>query len=313
MKGVARWRGPARIAAETVVLFALLIAADRLWLGGHAFAGASPNPLWLPVLVLALAYGTGAGIVAAAVAGAYWLHGAAALAGTGDYLDRLLHLSLPPLMWFVGAGVVGEVTLARARRTAWLGRRADNGQRDLRRLGVQLDELSRTNRALQVRLATGAGTTGHVVALASGLGARDPAERREAICGLIAEAAGTRDFSCYLPSPDGGARAWLRGADAGTRPEALAESLMAIIRKRAGVLHVGRRADRVPLQGVGVAAVPLRLAGDQESVGVLVLHDLPFAALDTFGLAALAEIGAWLAPLLGEGPRVARGGVGLVA
>jgi hypothetical protein len=294
-------------------MFALLFAADQWVTGGRAFASVAPNPLWLPVLAFAMAYGTGAGVVAAALAGAYWLHGAGATVTDADYLDRLLHLSLPPLMWFVGAGVVGEVTLARGRRAGWLRRRVEAGQRDLRRLGAQVDDLLRANRALQVRLATGAGASGRIVALASGLGARDPAARRDAICALIAEAAGTSDFTCYLPAADGGARAWLRGAAAGARAEALAEPLVGIIRKRAGLLHVGRRADRVPLQGVGVAAVPLRAAGSGEMIGVLVLHDLPFAALDTFGLAALAEIGDWLAPLLGEAPRVARGGVELVA
>ena len=106
-------RRNARMAAEVAIFFALLVVADRWLTGGHAFTGVQPNPLWLPVLVFAMAYGTGTGVVAAALASAYWWYGARASVTDADYLDRLLHLSLPALMWFVAAGVVGEVTLNR--------------------------------------------------------------------------------------------------------------------------------------------------------------------------------------------------------
>ncbi len=85
------------------------------------------------------------------------------------------------------------------------------------------------------------------------------------------------------------------------------------MRKRGGMLHVGRRADRVPLEGLGVAALPLATAG--EMLGVLVLHSLPFDALDVHRRAGLDEVAGWLALLLAEAPRgIPRsGGVGLVA
>lgn len=304
-----------RIVAEVALFFAMLVAIDLRLTGGLAFTGVAPNPLWLPVLMFAMAYGTGVGVIAAALASAYWIYGARATVTDADYLDRLLHLSLPALMWFVAAGVVGEVTLSRVRRAGWLRRRGDAAQRDLSRLGVIVGDLSATNRALQVRLATERGNTGQIVAMAAGLSAIDPAARREAICALVTEASGTSDYTCYLSAPDGQARAWLRGAGATARPQALGEPLLGILRKRAEIVHVGRRRDRVPLQGLGVAALPLWREGHADMIGVLVFHDLPFRALDAYGLAALGEIGAWLAPLLGEALRIApqAGGVGLVA
>ena len=114
---------------------------------------------------------------------------------------------------------------------------------------------------------------------------------------------------------DGGARAWLRGAAAGGRPDALSDTLVALLRRRGAALHVGRRADRVPLEGVGVAAIPLVRTPDGETTGVLVLHTLAFDALDVHGLATLTETGAWLSIVLDEAPRGIQraGGVGLVA
>lgn len=306
------WRRHARIATEVAGLFLALVIADRWLTGATAFAGVEPNPLWVPVVAMALAYGTGLGIVAASLATAYWLWAIPGPSG-GDYLDRLLRLSLTPLLWFVSAGVIGEVTLARARRVAWLSRRAAIADRNIGRLGDAIEELGRTNRTLQVRIAAEGATTGFVVATAARLAAANPATRRAAIVELVQQATGTGDFTCYLTAPDGGARAWLRGPTATGRPEALPAALAAIVGKRGGTLHVGRRADRVPLEGMGVAALPLKSEG--EMIGVLVLHSLPFEALDVHRRAGLAEVGDWLALLLEEAPRgIPRsGGVGLVA
>ena len=312
MRAAASWRRPARIAAELGALFVALILLDRLFAGGTAFAAVAPNPLWVPVIAMALAYGTGTGVVAAALASAYWIR-FAPLPHDGDRLDWLFRLSLPPLLWFVAAGIIGEVTLARARRVAWLRRRSTAADRNLARLSEAIERLARTNRALQVRIVGDGATTGHIVATAARLASTDLAARRGAIGELVACSTGTDDFTCYLNAADGGARAWLRGAAVDPRPDALPNTLVAIRRKRSGILHVGRRADRVPLESLGVAAVPLTAHG--EMIGALVLHSLPFERLDAHGLATLTEIGGWLALLLAEAPRGLQRGsnVGLVA
>ena len=46
----------------------MLVAIDRWLTGGTGFAQVQPNPYWLPVLAMALAYGTGPGVLAAALA-----------------------------------------------------------------------------------------------------------------------------------------------------------------------------------------------------------------------------------------------------
>lgn len=312
MRSRASRRTQARIAAEFAGLFGVIVGLDR-GLGGPApFIMLEPNPLWLPVIAMALAYGTGMGALAAALASGYWLW-AAPVPAASDYLDRLLHQLLPPLMWFVTAVAVGEVTLARGRRIAWLRRRSDTAHRNVARLAAAIDTLDATNRALQVRLAGDRTTTGHVVATAARLGAIDPAARREAMAALVAQAAGTDDFTCFLAAPGGGARAWLRGAGAALRAEGLEPEVMARLARPGDLIHVGRRGDRAVLAGVGVAAVAL--ARDGQALGALVIHSLPFESLDAFGRIELIEVAGWVAELLEEAPRGIRrdGGVGLVA
>lgn len=291
------WRNPARIAAETIIAFAALAALDWWLTGGTGFARLEPSPYWLPVLVMALAYGTGPGVLAAAIASALWLAHVPNNAGERDYLDHLFHLSLQPLMWFVVAGIIGEVTIVRTRRHDRLEKRGRVATRNLARLTEAFATLSRTNRQLQVQIATEAHTVGHAIETAARLCSQDPAERRGAIAELIALAARTPDFTCYRVTGDE-ARAWLRGPVTAGRRDVLPVALMERIERHQRILHVAKRSDRHVLDGIGVAAIALSDRKTGEVVGCLVLHTLPFETLNASRTAELAEIASWLTPLL---------------
>lgn len=293
------WRRATRIAAEIAVAFVMLVALD-LWLtDGTAFAGIQPNPFWLPVLVMALAYGTGPGVIAAAIASALWLNNVHADGGARDYLDHLLHLSLPPLLWFVTAVVIGEVTMLRAARHAGLQRREQIARRNTLRLTEAFDTLSKTNRRLQVQLVTEDGTIGNIVATAAQLASHDPAKRRGAVARLIALSAHTEDFACYRIA-GGEARAWLHASQSAVRRDSLPGVLIERLAQAPGILHVARRADRAVLEGVGVAVVPLIDGETDALIGCLVIHALPFGALNPAHAAQLHEIAGWLTPLLAD-------------
>ncbi|RZM32995.1 MAG: hypothetical protein EOP67_24720, partial [Sphingomonas sp.] len=240
-----RWRRPARIAAEIGIAFAALIALDWWLTGGTGFADVQPNPYWLPVLLMALAYGTGPGVLAAAIASGLWLAHVHDSAGERDYLDHLFHLSLQPLMWFVAAGIIGEVTIMRTGRHDRLEKRGRIATRNLARLTEAFATLSQTNRQLQVQIATEAHTVGHAIETAARLCSHEPAVRRSAIGELITLAARTPDFTCYRVNGDE-ARAWIRGPVTAGRRDVLPASLMDRVERHHGLLHVAKRSS---LQG----------------------------------------------------------------
>lgn len=295
-----RWRRMLRIALELGVGFGALWLLDVWTTGGTGFVRLDPNPFWLPVLVMALAYGTGPGLVAAALASTVWLAHVGETPGMGDYLDHLFRVSVQPLLWFVAAVAIGEVTMMRIARHARLEKRGGTAARNVARLTEAFDRLSKTNRTLQVQVATDERTLGHVVATASRLSSSDTAPRRAAIVRLVAMAARTEDFTCYR-LVGGEARAWLCG-DGAVGHEIASGMLLDRLRERDGIVHAARQADRDALDGIGVAAIALH-AETGDLVGCLVLHSLPFAALGPHRLAELTEIGVWLAPLLVDPPR----------
>ena len=296
------WRRPIRIAIEMTIGFALLFALDWGLTGGTGFAAVQPSPYWLPVLVMALAYGTGPGVIAAAIASVLWLTHAHGSGGERDYLDHLFHISLPPLLWFVAAVAIGEVTMLRTARHTRLERRGRTATRNVARMTEAFDALSQTNRRLQVQVATESATLGHIIDTATRLSSDDPADRREAIVRLIALATRTEDFTCYRIVGDE-ARAWLRAAQAAVRRDVLPVALIERLLRRRGSVPVARRRGRAALEGIGIAAIPLCDPATHELVGCLVLHALPFAALNANRVAELTEIGTWLTPLLADTPR----------
>lgn len=294
--GNERWRRIGRIAAELAGCYGALLLVDDLLTGGTGFAGLHPNPLWLPVMVMALAYGTGPALVAATIASILWL-AHADMSGTGrDYLDHLFHLSLPPLLWFVTAVGVGEVTMLRTQRYVRLDRRAETARRNVARLTEAFHRLEHINRALQVQVAIDPCSGGHVVAVASRLATADAAERPAVLTELIALGTRTGDFTCYRRT-DGETRAWLRGPAAAGQAETLSDTLMTLVEQRDAPVHVGHPADRAALAGHGVVAIPLPHPDTGRVIGCVVLHSVPFAALNAHALAEMAEVGRWLAPL----------------
>ncbi|MES2338065.1 MAG: hypothetical protein V4537_08220 [Pseudomonadota bacterium] len=300
------WKRWLRIAAEFAAMFGALVLVDHLVLGGTGYAHVQPNPYWIPVLVLALAYGTEAGLLAAMTASWIWLAHARSIATSGDYLDRLLQLSLTPLLWFLVAALVGEVTILRVRRHARRAYEADIAERNVERLSFAYQDLVATNRALQVRIAVEEKTIGRVVTLATELSECDSAGRNRAIVELVTLAARTADFTCYRLDDDGGMRVWLRGAAIETRPDILPRPLIAALRRPGRPLCVVRVDDRALLGDIGVAALALVPPGSSASIGCLVLHSLPFTSLNTNALTEIAEIGDWLPRLIvGDAPTVA--------
>lgn len=141
-----------RRLAEMVAFFAVLVAIDHAFFAGGAFVGVDPHPFWGPVLLMTVTYGSGMGLVSALVATIIWVvdHGPL---GAGDHLERILAISIMPMLWTTSALVIGEITSNRLIRLSKLAQNRVKLKRDLHKLVDMIRQLLRTNRDLQVRIA----------------------------------------------------------------------------------------------------------------------------------------------------------------
>lgn len=296
----SRWQGLgampslARMICEMAVLFGILFAIDHFLLSGHAFAEVDPNPYWLPVLIIALGYGSGMGLAAAVIATLIWV-AAPHHSASGDHLQMMLSVSILPMLWVIAALVAGELTTSRLDRIDGLQRSEARLAEELGQLADTVERLAQTNRAFQVRIATEEHTVGKAIAAAVDLIDSDPARLLHGVERLVALAVQSEDFICYTGT---GNRlvARFRGHAAESRPdelsrEQLKEALLASLNRQ------GAASGRVVPTHPGTLALPIVGQADNAAIGVLVINSITPAHLTASKLAEFNHVAQSLGKL----------------
>lgn len=292
-----------RIAAELTVMFTILLAIDQLWGARDGFASFQPSPYWLPVLIMAIGYGSWPGLAAAGIATLIWLATNGVRPG-GDYFATMFDLSLPPLLWYAAAVVIGEVTNVRNRRIARLTAIQRTGKRNMDRMADAFAGLARNNRTLQQRIATEDRTASEMLTLAARLPHVSGLERQALLRAMIAMLCRTDDFTCYHIRSD---LAWpiLFGDGCNRERAPLSHALVSALSAGGRILHAANPSDRAVLAGAGLVAVPLLSRDGGRLDGVLVLHHLPFASMGPHMIADLTALATWLAHATSDHQRLA--------
>jgi hypothetical protein len=259
--------------AEMLILFALLLAIDMGLLDGDAFSNLNPNPFWLPVVAMAITYGTGMGLVAGIIATAIWLNWSNIWSLPADHLEQQLRLSVQPLLWMVAALVIGEVTASRMNRIADQERRHQAMDRNWKRLAEVIAHLTDTNRKLQVRIATEQRTVVQAIGAGLRLTQADPEKRAEAVARMIALAAQTEDFTFYDVRGNQ-VTARFNGRVAADQPPDLSRSILVeTMLATPRPLQNGCALDQAALAEIGVAALPV-MDREEALVAIIVIHSV---------------------------------------
>lgn len=293
-----------RAGIEMLVLYALLLVVDHRFLAGHAFAGLEINPYWLPVVVMALAYGSGFGLASAAIASGIWIAARHNDVGMGDELQHLLRLSLLPMLWTVVALIIGEVSAARLSAIEEHEKRSEEGHRRQEQTADALANLASINRSLQIRIATENLSIGEAIAVAVDLVDPKPANQVRAIERLVALATQTEDFT-FFDLHGRGCVARFRGQAAGHRPASLSQTTLAKTMRAGAVLPANDSAsNQHTLASLKTAALPVRDHHSGRLKGLLVIHSLPPRLLTEAKMAELSHVAETLcrfsARLMGE-------------
>jgi polysaccharide biosynthesis protein PelD len=104
----ARWSSLLRIAFEFALMFGIAIIARQVLVAANP--GTYPNPLWLPVIVLSLQHGLGAGLAAALLAAGvqYW-GGLPPALMTEDMYGYVGRIVAEPVGWTCVALLIGHI------------------------------------------------------------------------------------------------------------------------------------------------------------------------------------------------------------
>jgi polysaccharide biosynthesis protein PelD len=276
--------------AEFLVLFALLIWFDHAQLNGTAFSGINPNPYWLPVIIFAVAYGTGMGLAAAIAASVIWILAPHPLPIGTDQLERQFHVSMLPLLWASAAVIIGEVTAARKAKIAKFDLRYRQLADDWEKTANAFARLNKINRDLQIRIATEPHVASEALCAAKGLISSHHESQKQAVIKLASLATQTQDFT-YYRAHGNQLFAQLRGDAAQGRPVDVSSDKWAqeLIQDPA-ILHRGRERDRNLLGGLGIVAVPVCNPESGAFAAVLVIHQANKLRLTAAKLSELSHV-----------------------
>ncbi|CAH0355528.1 MAG: hypothetical protein WA085_01000 [Sphingobium sp.] len=282
-----------RILAELMAMVGLLLAVDQLWGGQNGFTHWQPNPYWVPVLVMAIVYGSWPGFTAAVLATLVWLATNDVSRTDTDYFTKVFDVSLLPMLWYTSAVIIGEVTDVRLRRIRRLELVRDIGSRNRDRIADAFQGLAQNNRVLQLGIATEQRTVSQALALAARLAHATGWERQSILRSMVTMACHSDNFTCYRLQAG---RAWpvMFGDGCNGDRVPLLPALVNVLQERRAIIHAANALDRPLLADVGLVAVPILAPDEARLEGILVLHHMPFECLGPHLEAELIALAVWL-------------------
>ncbi len=157
-----RWRGAAGLPVlpplgaviELAALVALIILVDWTfpWIGVTAL---EPSPLWLPVLLLSLQYGTVAGLLAAAAATAVYVFNGVAEQVVGEnFFAYLLRIWALPILWIGVALVLGQFRLRQIAEKQVIRQKLAQRTEEAQRLAAYAKDLEERCHRLERQMTT---------------------------------------------------------------------------------------------------------------------------------------------------------------
>lgn len=272
-------------------------------------ADIQPNPLWLPVLVLSLQYGTVSGLMAALVAIVVTVVAGFPEEGVGEnHFSYVLRIWSQPILWIGAAVLLGQLRLRQITERQELMRHAEE-------LAVERDNLATYSAGLRQRCEMlERGRAGSVDAPAVELlrsvaalpnAASDVDEAFKQCMALAFPGAVASVFAATATGArkiaDSGWPAERRWRDELPREHPLYRAVI----DDGGCPSVLVPGDEARLAGEGLSAVPIRSPLNRRIVGMVKIEHAPAAQICTGTTAALEVVAAALLPVLEPGePRL---------
>ena len=305
------WGARLRLVFEFVLLFAL-----AMWLNGWGMPGTkalNPNPLWLPVLVLSLQYGLGAGIVATLIADACRFWGGLPPAGmTEDLYTYVSRIGAEPIAWTCAALLIGHIRTRQIAQQFELKDELDETQQHGITVVDRCEDLRKRADMLERHIAANAQSSPTDIAEAiAGLHGATWENFTERLTRFVNVMAGSSEFALYLLR-DGALRLALQPQDPDVLPADpvvdAADGLFKAVVQDGKTLLASRPDDHDLIGDRGALFAPVREAGTERVIGMLSIGgaDLTDFPEDIERRAALAasEIARFLGRvILIESPR----------
>ena len=281
---------------EACFLFLLLMIIEWIIPGPASLAQISPHPFWIPVVLLSVQYGSGTGLVVAALAaGLSWLAGWPPQTSQEDFYTYSLRVWREPVLWILCAIVIGGLRNRQIRERLALEERLRVTQEQRDTIAGFCGELQE-HAAVHERRAATARAGSLEAGLASLQRLRESGEPdlmaalHDAVQAWLGHARWT-----YFPLEEGELRhTHAERARLDACFPVRTALVYAVACHRPRVLSVFDESEASLLDGVGIFAASVRAGETGGSLGLFVLETVPPDRLDPASAVAVSAIAAAL-------------------
>jgi len=296
--------------AETVVLLGITLAADQLLFSGDRFASVSPHPFWGVVLLIAVQYGTGEALAAAALSGAALLINNIPEQGFNEDLYAwLLRISFNPVLWCIAAVTLGEIRAGHKRQAESLRADLAEAQQQASAIADAYEQLLRIKTSLETQVAGQRQTVRTMYTAARAIERQSTDEVFSGIPDVVATVLHPEKFSFFLLDQHELVLAANRGWDSGDRFQqrfrATAPLFAAIIEQRRMLIACEPEHEAI-LDKQGLLASPLFSEETGEPFGMLKIEGMQFHELTPAAVQNFQILCEWIGAAFAQAQRFER-------
>ena len=292
---------------EIALFMTIAIVADHYFFAGDRYWNIYPHPFWLPVILLSVQYGTTPGMMAATVASVILFTGDFPSQDMGqDYFNYLFTLSARPLMWFVSAIILGELTNRHIKNRFELVNTLIAEKQRADDMTEAYQEADATRTRLEEHIASQVKSSVSAFVLAGTMNVRQYDEALKDSIELIKHTTNSEKFAIYFLR-DNQLQAGVR--EGWAESDVFAESIPAghgLFKATVGerrLVSANRESDQKILSKLGIVAAPIIDPLTEQVLAVLVIQRIPMTSLTFYSVEMIRAVAGWVGVALGQSER----------
>jgi GGDEF domain-containing protein len=283
---------------EMALFLGVALGIDRIFLDGSRFRSMPQHPFWILVLLVAVQYGTNAGLLAALASSVALLAGnVPAEAILQDRFAWVFEILRLPLLWCLAAVILGELRTRQIREKDRLRLELAETSRREQVVAAAYKRLEAVKEALETRVAGQLRTAVGLYEAARAIEKLDPAEVLLGVANLIRSVMNPEKFSLYLLQKGSLVLAVEEGWTSADSFPRLYRPNARIFQETIGrqrLLSVANSEDESLLLGVGMIAAPLIAPDTGNVVGMLKIEKLGFLDLNFSNVQTFKVLCQWI-------------------
>lgn len=287
---------------EAIGMLLILTLLDALVFNGDRFWDVNPHPFWIPVLLVAVQYGTNEALVAALFATLFYLIGNIPEAVEGaDHYDHLYSIAINPILWFVAAFGLGELRIRHIRERDRLNSELEESAQREDLIADSYKFVKNRKEALEVQVSGQLASSIEAYRAAKAVETLDPKSVMQGVEKLVSSVLSPQKFSLYIFHDSKLSATILHGWNPGDAYAQEIDSYSPIYQAVVGqqeTLVIANEQHELSLDGQGILAGPILDPDTKRVVGMLKIEQMDFVSLSLNTVETFRALSEWIGTAL---------------